>query len=324
MNTVTLEPPDAADAASKEVSRFRHWEPEITSIVPVVRWAILVRHDPLLTKNLPPLVKDAIDQAWGRWAEDYRAAVAERAQMPEEGLDLDRQETIRLRFDGKTPMIDLPKLQSRAGSVKLFDIRNCAALCLENYSSKIWTRVGPPYPSDRGWGVDDLSPVLKEYRALAKSSGEWFFEEFKRLTKEILADHPMTREGALEVTTVGLRVEGDAQNEDHFDSWLFRDGDPSLGPNLENEDLCRFMTEVAVLGHDIRELKSRESKAFWMFMPMAVELANGDLATRRALYLVRPVKDLVQVVGICLDDSRVGDFASEVALKVARVVANRI
>jgi len=316
----TLEQPPAVGVSFPEPFPVSRWEPKITGVVPVVRSAILVRHDPPLAEKHPALVKDVIDQAWSRWAETYRTAIAEMADVPAADLSLDGQETIRLRYDANTTLIDLPKIRSRSGSARLFDLRSCVALCVDEYSSKIWTRIGPPYPSKRGWDVDHLSPVLDDYRSLAQSSSEWFLDQFSELTKDVLSGHRMSREGLLEVTTIGLRVRGDTRNEDYFDSWLFHKD----GPNLDNEELRRFMTEAVNLGYDIRQLKTREPKSFWMSMPMAVQLANGDLATRTALYLVKPVNDMIQVVGICLDDSRLGDFASEVALKVARVVANRI
>jgi hypothetical protein len=61
-----------------------------------------------------------------------------------------------------------------------------------------------------------------------------------------------------------------------------------------------------------------------MSLPTSVELKNRDLVSRTALFLVRAIGDVVQVVGIGLDDSANGAFASDIALKVSRWVASRI
>ena len=219
-------------------------------------------------------------------------------------------------------MLDLPRIHgNRAGDA--FDMRSYWSLCVDEFSSKTWTRVGPPLK--KTWTMlppEILSSVVGEYRALANSCGEWIHREFRRLTQAVLGK---SRRGhTFEITTVGLRVHGDV-NEDLLDEWLFAyDKDGAEGPNFENDSLCRFLADAAGLDFHPRELEKRAA-GFWMSIPGAVELANGDVVTRRVLYLVRPAgKTFVQVVGIGLDDSRAGDLAPEVVLKASRLLAGGI
>lgn len=247
--------------------------------------------------------------------------VAERAGLPPESVEVLKNEAIRLKFDGKTPMLDLPRLQTKSGAGASFDLRNCVALCLDEFSSKVWTRLGlPAARREHGCSARDLRQIAETYRSLAKSCGEWFYDEFFSLVERTLCGTERERIGAIEITTVGLQVEGEQSDED-FESWLL---DGSEGPNLENEDLCQYLADAANLDFHPKELRTREPDSFWMSIPSAIHLANGDLASRTVLYLVRPVDHVVQVVGVGLDDSQAGELASHVALKVSRLVANRI
>ena len=288
--------------------------PRISAVMPVVRVAILRRHEPRLTEAQTQQAFTAFENEWPSWKEIYRWAVAERARVNPNAVSIHPKEVVRLRHDGKTPMIDVPRL----GVGGDFDLRNCAALCVDQFSSKIWTRVGP-HGFTESFAIGELTTVLHRYHALAESCGEWFFRELFRIGDDALNRGIILDEGRLDVTTVGLQLEEELR-EDEVNDWFF-DGDR---PNFDNEDLCRFFAQAAHIDYDLREVESRENGAFWMSMPMAVRLRTGNLALRTALYLVRPFPKLVQVVGIGLDDSEAGDFANEIALKVSRVIANRV
>lgn len=298
----------------------RHSYPQVKSVVPVVRWAILVRHSPHLTKDHPEQVLVAVKRAWGRWQTKYRDFLAQQAGLATAELEFAKKEEVRLKVDGKTPMLDLPRVQTRSTAV-CFDVRNCVALCLDEYSSKVWTRLGlPTEQREGGISTSDLRGITASYRGLARSTGDWFFNEFYSMADGVFEGIERQRIGAIEITTVGLQVEGEL-DEGVFESWLL---DGANGPNLDNDDLCHFISEAADLDFHPRELREREPESFWMSLPSAVRLGNGDLVSRTVLYLVRPVDHTVQVVGVGLDDSSAGELASHVALKVSRLVANRI
>jgi hypothetical protein len=298
-----------------------HWRPVIKRVVPVVRWAILVRHTPRLTSEHPGRVLSAFEQTWSDWASKYRASVAAQAGIELSDLRIVPHESIRLRLDGKTPMLDLPRVQTARGVARKLDLRNCVALCLDDLSSKIWTRIGIPYDDAIvGSSTSELRSAIGSFRAIARSCCEWFYKEFLELTSGAFDGIESKRVGILEVTTVGLSVDQDDGDED-FDSWLL---EGSKGPNLQNEDLCTFLADAANLDFHPREMTRREPDSFWMSLPGAVQLPTGDLASRRILYLVRPIDGVVQIVGIGLDDSQSSDLASHVALKISRLVANRI
>src|SRR6266568_3046475 len=199
----TLKAPPVLDTSPHGAAAER-WRPEINRVVPVVRWAVLARHDPHLEEADTSTIAGRIQNAWPEWKERYRAAVAERANLLLSELEVDRDETVRLRKDGKTPMIDFPRVRSRAGSLDPVDVRVCAALCVEDYSSKFWTRVGPPFGAQRrGYPIQNLQQVLRRYRSLAKSCSEWFHDELVKMAGEALSGRSPRDDGALEVTTVG-------------------------------------------------------------------------------------------------------------------------
>jgi hypothetical protein len=293
-------------------------------VVPVVRWARLIKYSPILDEDDTKRAYSAMQAAWPEWQEIYRAFVAKETGVSEENLHF-LEKDIRWKKDGDTPMLDVPRVQTRDVS-DVLDLRNCCALCIEKFSSKIWTRVGrPENGADSVLAIDQLRPVVHKFRTMATSCGEWFYREYRKLTQDVFANFTVEEAGTFEITTIGLRVEG-YFDDDAFDSWLFRyDEEGREQPNLENEPLCRFLMDAANLEFHPRELEKREPQAFWMSMPFAIELPNGDLAARKVLYLARPRgNEAVQVVGIGLDDSRQGDLAREVALKVSRFLASRV
>jgi len=294
----------------------------IRGVVPVVRWASLFRHEPPLSAKDADEARAAIFAAWPDWKQSYKTNVARMAHVEPSSVEVDSKEVVRLRYDGKTPMIDFPRVESLPDAAGAIDLRFCAALGIDNYSSKLWTRIGPPYWRGNRDAPATLTTVLSRYRRIAERSSRWFYDEFMRLTGDALAGHKRKDRGVLEVITIGLKI--DRQDDPTvLDAWLFDDSDKRQ-PNLRNENLRRLMMRISGIQYDIRELASREPDAFWMSMPTAVQLDNGDLVSRTALYVVRPLGEVLQVVGVALDESESGAFASEVALKVSRWIANRI
>jgi len=300
------------------------WRPEITGIVPVVRQAILITHEPLLQMSHAQEVLGVFEQVWDTWKNSYHAAVAERSNLSAADLEFVASEKVRDKIDGKTPMIDLPRLRT-TGQAEPLDLRNCLALCVDEFSSKVWTRVGPPIESDdRAWPAADMAAVIERFREIASACGEWFYKEFVELTRQVLAGIDSKRWATLEITTVGLQVAGEC-SEDEFDAWLLmRDENDVEGPNFENGDLCRFITEAANLNFHPRELRKRELRSSWLSIQSTIPLATGELVSRKVLYMVRPLGSIVQIVGVGLDDSVRGDLAGDAALKLSRMVANSI
>jgi len=289
--------------------------------MPVVRYATLLRHDPQLVTAETVGVAEAMSAIWPEWKDRYAAAIAalaERVGISASGVAINSHEEVRYRLDGKTPMIDLPEAVIQRNSQNI-SLRNCAALCVHDFSSKVWTRINGLGPE--GHEVESLGRVLHDYRALAKSCGDWFQSEVENIAGDLLAPTRTVNDGVLEITTVGLRVKKTDHQAEDFESWLF---DSAGGPNFANEEFCDFMSEAAALTDDVRTITKKQPTAFWMSMPMAVRMVNGDLASRSTMYLVRTIDDMIQAVGIGLDDSEAGDLASEVALKVSRVLANRL
>ncbi|HSY52293.1 MAG TPA: hypothetical protein VLC46_26055 [Thermoanaerobaculia bacterium] len=327
-------------SAIAQLKPFHHSVPEIDirSAVPVVRVAELLRHDPVLTLKQTKEAHVIIEEAWqAGLAGEYLAKAAKVFGVSEQQLAFaPGKETVRYRMDGKTPMIDLPRVRTRNGAKVKSDQRSCVALCIDDtpgikYSSKVWTRVGPP-ELDLGCPLDKIRERTRMYRRQANICGDWFYDRFVALTKEVFKNNEPTETGRLEVTTVGLQVRGEP-DEDAFDDWLLSND----SPNAENEDLFRFLAAAADLDIDLRDADALGPDCEWKSIPHTVELPSRrsdkasdhidryrELASRQFIYLVRKAGNEQSVVGIGFDDSGRGELASDVALKISRFMANRI
>jgi hypothetical protein len=308
-----------ASRSAASTARRIEWapQPRITGVLPVVRRGRLVKHSPQLTESQTRTAAELLKKQWPSWQHEYVRKMAEIAGIAASDFELAEHEQVRYRFDGKTPMIDLPRIRTFASSPHQCDQRNCVALCLDKYSSKIWTRVGMPENST-GCALEELREVTERYRSQAALAGEWFCGQFFDITESAFRGTKRIHNSAiLEVTTVGLRVE-DPLTEEDSDAWLF-DGN---APNLANEELCEYLAAAANI--QIEELEHTGPDSYWMAMPNTMLAANGMLVSRRVLYLSRTAGDVVQIVGIGLDDSGTGEMANDVALKLSRLIANWI
>src|ERR1041384_5436017 len=84
----------AVDVAPARTTQTR-WQPEISRVVPVVRWAVLVRHEPHLEESVTARISATFRDLWPEWKERYRAAIAERADLPLAHLSVDEVEIVR-------------------------------------------------------------------------------------------------------------------------------------------------------------------------------------------------------------------------------------
>jgi hypothetical protein len=300
------------------------WSPTIDSVVPVVRRAILVKHKPALTEQRTREVHDVIKAAWPEWRQRYLEGVAKAIGLSPSQLEIidEDKEWVRYRHDGKTPMIDLPRVRTTSG--RPFDLRHCIALCIDQMSSKIWTRLGLPEDEERA-GSCDVGKVRDEVsrlRTLATKCDEWFYGELYRVAREAFANAAPRRGGILEVITIGLQIAHHA-DDDVYDDWLLRD---HRGPNLENGELLDHLAAATDLasGEDFATQVAGDPNAQWLSISTAVRLASSELVPRTALYLVRPVGRVAQVLGIGLDDSARGELAALAAVKISRLLANRV
>jgi len=250
------------------------------------------------------------------WKDRYLARMARIGGVPARDLSISEREQVRYRFDGETPMIDLPRVQTVEGTAYQFDLRNCCALCVDQFSSKAWARVGPP-EGHAGYGLAEIRDMTERYRRQAIDAAEWFYDEFFALATDAFRGTERKRDSAvLEVTTIGLRTDRELTQDDN-DAWLF-DG---AGGNLANETLCNYLASAAGVDRSIPELLEYEPRAYWLSVPAVARSRRGLLVSRNVLYLGRLAENLIQFVGIGLDDSEHGDFANDVALKISRLIA---
>jgi len=289
---------------------------KIDGAVPVVRRAMLAKHSPVLKKRQTLNAANIMKRLWPEWQHEYVARMAQIAGVKVSELTIANNEVVRYRYDGDTPMIDLPRIRTAEGSSYEVDQRNCVALCIDPYSSKIWTRVGPPL-NNSGCDLRNVRRLTETYRRHAAEATEWFYDEFFRLTGQAFEGTRRIPDTAtLEVTTIGLRVNSDF-TQDEFDAWLF-DGDTA---NVANEELRELIAAAADIDFNIAEMEEREKDSYWLAVPTAVHARGHKLVPRRVLYLSRTVGDVIQFVGVGLDDSQSGELAGDVGLKLSRMIA---
>lgn len=297
----------------------RAWQPKITRVVPWVRWAILVRHQPPLTDWVADRAKVLLEDAWSSWSGKLRKKVASLTRLSAANLSFRKDESIRLKYDGKTPMIDLPLMETDV-SVGGFSLRICVALCTDDYSSKVWARVGSPAVTPYGCRVSEVRETVSFYRDLARQTSDWFHDEFFALTASAFVDHQQHRIRTMELdlTTLALHL-ADTPTADHLEAWLYHQ---DSAPNLANAQLRRFIADALGVEADADYLNQKE--AFWVSMPASGQLDTGELASRNFIYFVRPTAGALQVAGVGLDDTREGELASAVALKMSTYIASRV
>ena len=100
--------------------------------------------------------------------------------------------------------------------------------------------------------------------------------------------------------------------------------DGSEAPNFDNDVLCEYIRSAANFDFHPRQLRDRDPRSIWVSIRATIPLSDGELASRKVLYMVRPYGTIVQIVGVGLDDSVSGDLAGDAALRLSRLVANRI
>lgn len=289
----------------------------IAGAIPIVRSAILAKHKPKLNKRQTRRAGDIMKTLWPTWKNHYIARMGQVAGVDASELFIpEREKEVRYRYEGETPMVDLPRIRTAESCAYQFDQRNCCALCVDEFSSKVWSRLGPP-EGYAGYDVTELGTSTERYRQHATKAAAWFYEEFFELTATAFKGTRRTRDKAmLEVTTIGLRVEGEVTDAVN-DAWLFEHG----SANLDNDELCEYLAAAAGIDCSIPKLLEKEPEAYWLNVPAVVRTRSGVLVSRKTLYLSRVTGDLLQFVGICIDDSESGDFANDVALKISRMIA---
>lgn len=247
--------------------------------------------------------------------------VGSAAGIAVDRLSLVEHERPLIRLDGKTPIIDLPRLRSTAGRHVALDSRISVAICTDDLSSKVWARVGLPFPTE-GTSAP-LGTKIDLFRNLAKSSADWAFALVVSVVKEVDDNLAVVAGRRLDVTVIGT---SDAAIEPYLeklrdptasatDVFLMAGTDKELLPYFEAAKPPR--TEVPA-SH------SSTPEAFWFSSPFPVVRSDGSVVLRDVLYYMNVENGTSHAIGVGFDDSEAYDLAQRSSLTVARWIANRI
>ncbi len=293
------------------------------SVVPVFRRAILVTTKPKLSDKVANELLIRLKELWPRVADDYRRVVARAVDVEPSSLEFKPGEEARIGIEDGTPTIDFPRLAT-IGEVRFsFDTRICIALCIDDVSSKVWSRVGLPQTSSgepTQLALGDLGSLIARFRDLATTATEWAYKLLRRVRGD-LHIKMKRRPAALEVTTLGTR------NDDL--SSYFQDLEAGLSPYdlLKNPHAHRtleaYYGQVISSTADIAEL-SDESEAIWFSFPVTVDLEDQRIERREVIFFMWPGTRTAEVVGVAPHDDAFRQLAWKVALGVSRWIAKRV
>lgn len=313
----------------------------LLDLLPVVRMARLLRVQPVPSTNQVKQLQVRIRDSWDEIKLGYREVIAKAADLEPSLLEFAQDEWVRLHRDGKTPMVDLPRVRSLAGSDRRLDARVCFAVCTDDLSSKIWARVGVPLKPEvpgllehddrlanqvregEPYSVENLRELreqMSSFRHIARETTNWATSTFESLVREVLPTSRVVMGGALEVSVVTAR---DAQLKEHLD----RLSDYGLTANSLLEDASAVISKYIENAGDLdRPLKSilADGESFWFSTPKTVEHPDGTLDTSQILYLMHPHGETAQTIGIGFADHLGGSHLRDSALDVSRWIANRI
>ena len=304
-----------------------------SDVLPVVRLASLVRLTPPPSGRQAQSIQASLASRWEEKKGDYRKVVAESAGLKPNELEFVEKEWVRCHYDGKTPMVDFPRLRTLAGTPLSFDTRICIALCTDKLSSKVWSRVGYPlrkasgdeeHPEHLHVTKDQLRSLTSQFRKIAESSSEWATRMLEALVAQKYPKLSWTQRGILEISalTVGDQNVGEtlqelAHSETTAAALLARDDNGA--------ELGEYLLGLANLDDaSLLEITETEPDAFWFSTTGTVELADGHLVSRPMLFLMHPRGEVAQAIGIGFDDSTGGQLLRQSALTVSRWVANRV
>ncbi len=299
------------------------------SVTPVLRRAVLLRLSPPPTGRQADALLEHLAADWEMARERYRSVVAKSAGIGLDNLAFDGHDEVRRRLEGKTRVIDFPRLRSHGGSAQVFDTRISMAICTEEdeMSSKVWSRVGLPLKGSAfppGIGLENLEDLTRFFRRSAEETSNWATKYLRRVLKLLFPHLQVRRRGQLEISALGVR---DKLLAPFFER--LAQSDTSAMELLRDDDAeARFSryfrraTDLPV--KHLQDMTAKDPNSFWFSSPVAVELDDGQLGLRQVLYFLRPTNDAVQALGLAFDDSATGDLAQRSAVKVSRWIANRV
>ncbi|HEX3527684.1 MAG TPA: hypothetical protein VH988_11495 [Thermoanaerobaculia bacterium] len=309
--------------AAAEISRK-----ESSFVTPVLRRAVLLQTSPPPDAAMADTLVDRLSAEWAAESSVYKKVVAQASGISLDDLSWGSQEEIRCRLEGKTRVVDFPRLRFEGSADLAFDTRITMAICVEEkeMSSKAWSRLG--LPQIRGQrsvvALEDLSALTHRFRRIAVPTSDWALSLLRRTIRRLEPGLKTRRRGCLEVSALGAR---DEQLAPCFEKLTYSEAKAEQllkdDPELEKRVSRYFRSATSIPIPRLRDVVAKEPDSFWFSSPVAVELDHGELGSREVLYLLRPTANAVEAVGLAYDDSVAGDLAQKSAVKVSRWMANR-
>lgn len=301
-------------------------QPSSGAITPVLRRAVLLHVSPAPTAEMADALVEHLKAEWNRVSLQYKKIVSTASGVALGDLRFGNHDEVRRSLEGKTRVVDFPRLAFHGHGFRAFDTRITLAICTEgdkNLSSKAWSRLGPPLGSRPSIKVEKLSELTEWFREIATPTADWAMKLLRRSFRELFPALKARRRGCLEVAAMGVR---DAVLSPVFQRLahtaataeeILQDRETEMRFSRYFDNATKFPVR------SLRDVTKKDPDSFWFSSPVSVELAGGELGIREVLYLLRPTPDAVEALGLAYDDSVAGDLASKSAVKVARWMANR-
>lgn len=278
---------------------------------PVVRWAQMMKLTP------PPSPTDAssillsLNDCWDLGVAELLQRVGKLPFIT--GGVVSDAESVRIRYDGKTPLVDFPEVIFHHQSGEKVSVRVSIAVCTDEFSSKLWARVALAGDTDV---LCDPGDLVADFRTTAIDCSRWTVEIFKQAVRESCAGISARRNGLLEVSAMAV-------SDMRARSLLRKLADSHVTAN----DLFSMPDAGELLTFWMSPLDidtGTDGDGLWLSSPVTVTDDDGYMETRDSLFVLRELEDRVQLLGVVFDETGSGDVARDTAQRVSRWVANRV
>lgn len=282
-----------------------------------VRWAVLVRETPRLSREGTGAVYRRLLDDWNSQRSRVLDFIATEVGVSADRLTVQQGSPV-LRRDGKTRVVDFPRVSLAQPESKAFDSRICIALCTDHMSSKVWARASRPLNANWSGTPANLKKSILRYRQLANALSRWALLRYLKSLQDLgIRGRVLT---SLEVSVLGSddRELGDALDR----ASALADGGKDQLTASERRAIARHFGPLAGgITHAEGLLKTRRAR--WLASQTMVAQNNGELEERESCFVLRAVEDRAQAIGVTFDLDSPGEAAHQSSLKVGRWLANR-
>jgi len=293
------------------------------SVNPVIRVGILIDFTPKPTKSQAKYLIGQLIKNWKDAQEKYKEIIATEAKISSEDLRFYGEEGSWTRWEENTYVLDLPRIQFTDYKYQnSFNTRLCVAICTGKMSTKVWSRVGMPLDESHvkarlAIPIARLNHVAALYRKIAQATANWMSNQLIEIARIKHPKMKIKQRREIEISAFGLRDKGLETSFEQFTETEINAID-ILKEKEANNRLSFYYQNASNKKDDLYNLSMEDPNSSWFTSSVKVLTTRGYFQTREVLYLMRPINEKTELIGLGYDDSAMGDLAHRSVIKVSR------